>query len=102
MVEMPDGFVVRKGSQANLSPVESFAPTWENVRQKLIDAQVLRPVKQHLEFFEDATFSSPSAAASVVLGRQAAGPIFWVNEKDNRTYKQVQEDQAGATSRSSR
>lgn len=43
-----------------------------------------------LLFTENTTLSSPSAASSVILGRQAPGPISWINEK-SCTYKEIQE-----------
>jgi hypothetical protein len=92
MVELDGGFVVSAKSQANATTSPSLTPSWLNIRQKLLEAHVLRQAGEKLVFADDAVFSSPSAAASVVLGRQVAGPLFWVLE-DGRTYKQVQEEQ---------
>jgi len=47
---------------------------------------------EHYLFKENAVFSSISAAAAVVLGRQAAGPVEWI-DKNGKTYKQNQEKQ---------
>ncbi|MDX5446635.1 MAG: GIY-YIG nuclease family protein [Zoogloeaceae bacterium] len=91
MVEGDDGFVVRAGSEAALTTSKSIAVGWLKIRKKLLDAGVLTQEGDRYVFSEDATFSSPSAASSVILGRQAPGPINWVLP-DGRTYKAVQID----------
>jgi hypothetical protein len=91
MFEADGGFVVRAGSEAALVTSKSIALGWLNIRKKLIDAGVLKQVGDRYVFSEDATFSSPSAASSVILGRQAPGPISWVLP-DGRTYKDAQAD----------
>jgi hypothetical protein len=91
MIESDAGFLVRAGSQASLETSKSIATGWLNIRKKLIDAGVLKATGDRYLFVEDASFSSPSAASSVILGRQAPGPISWVLP-DGRTYKDVQSD----------
>ncbi len=91
MVESDAGFVVRAGSEAALSTSKSIATGWLNIRKKLVDAGVLKQAGDRYVFSDDATFSSPSAASSVILGRQAPGPISWVLP-DGRTYKDAQSD----------
>ncbi|MBE0615083.1 MAG: GIY-YIG nuclease family protein [Burkholderiales bacterium] len=91
MFESDRGFVVRAGSEAALATSKSIAPGWLNMRKKLIDVGVLKQVGDRFVFSEDATFSSPSAASSVILGRQAPGPISWALP-DGRTYKDAQTD----------
>lgn len=93
MFEVDGAFVVRAGSQASLTTSKSIASGWLNIRKKLIDANVLEPRTDRYVFTEDAIFSSPSAASSVILGRQAPGPISWILD-DGRTYKQVQQEDA--------
>lgn len=90
MVETDGGFVVKAGSQASAKTSKSIAEGWLKIRKKLIEANVLREERGHLVFAEDASFSSPSAASSVVLGRQTPGPISWINAS-GKTYKEVQE-----------
>jgi hypothetical protein len=46
------------------------------------------------QFTQDYSFSSPSTAATVVLGRNAAGRIEW-KAADGRTLKELQEAEAG-------
>ena len=91
MVEVDGGFVVRAGSEAVLTTSKSIALGWLNISKKLLDAEVLKQVGDRYVFSEDATFSSPSAASSVILGRQAPGPISWILP-DGRTYKEAQAD----------
>ncbi|WP_420896127.1 DUF4357 domain-containing protein [Wenyingzhuangia gilva] len=46
--------------------------------------------KDKLVFTEDAVFNSPSAAANMVLGRNANGFIEWVT-KSGKSFKETQE-----------
>jgi hypothetical protein len=94
MVELKDGFLVRAGSEASVKVAESLNLSWRNIRTKLLDAHVLKEEGDKLTFAEDAIFASPSAASSVVLGRQSPGPIVWILD-DGRTYKEVQAEQTG-------
>ena len=94
MVELKDGFLVRAGSEASAKVTESLNLSWRNIRTKLLDAHVLKEEGDKLIFAEDAIFASPSAASSVVLGRQSPGPIVWILD-DGRTYKEVQAEQTG-------
>jgi predicted GIY-YIG superfamily endonuclease len=95
MIETEGGFVVKAGSQASTTTSKSLAEGRLKIRKKLIDAEVLVQEGDTLVFSEDASFSSPSAASSVVLGRQAPGPLSWVNAA-GKTYKDVQEDGGSA------
>ncbi|TNE99364.1 MAG: GIY-YIG nuclease family protein [Bacteroidetes bacterium] len=93
MVEMAEGFVVLSGSEAAAKVNNSMAEGWRRIRSKLLDEGALKSEANKLVFTENTTFSSPSAASSVILGRQAPGPISWVDE-DGRTYKDIQESNA--------
>lgn len=93
MVESDNGFIVLSGSQASKSLSNSIADGWVKIRKKLMDAGVLVESGEHLQFIENATFSSPSAASSVILGRQAPGPISWI-DSNGKSYKDLQEAQA--------
>lgn len=87
-----DGFVVFKGSKAAGSTVTSMTPNFVTLRQKLIDEGVLLNKGAYLEFPEDYIFSSPSTAASIVLGRNANGLTEW-KEKDVRTLKEFESNE---------
>ncbi|MCU0358581.1 MAG: DUF4357 domain-containing protein, partial [Cyclobacteriaceae bacterium] len=69
-----EGFLVLKGSHAAGSTVASMTSSFINLRNKLIDQGVLIHVNDIYEFPEDFIFSSPSTAATIVLGRNANGP----------------------------
>lgn len=72
-----DGFVVFKGSKAAISTVPSMTQNFLNLRQKLIDKNVLKEKGEFFEFPEDYIFSSPSSASSIVLGRNSNGLTEW-------------------------
>lgn len=92
MIETDGGFVVTAGSQAAMKTSQSLAEGRLRIRKKLIDAGILVKEGDKFRFYEDASFSSPSAAASVVLGRQAPGPLSWVDSA-GRVYKDAQKEQ---------
>jgi hypothetical protein len=78
--EMIDnGFVVNKGSKANMNETKT-ATTWvAGLRKKLIDDKIMIPKDGVYVFCEDFVFNSPSAAAATILGRQANGWTEWKN-----------------------
>lgn len=86
------GFVVFEGSQAVLENRPS-APTQHpfvvNLRERLITDGTLKREEHYLTFTKDAEFSSPSAAAAVVHGGRANGPLSW-KTRDGRTLRQVE------------
>ena len=65
-----------------------------DVRQALIANGVLALEAGLYRFTQDFSFSSPSTAAAVVLGRSANGRIEWKDAK-GRTLKELQEAQLG-------
>ena len=94
--EASQGFVVRAGSQAVLDTVPSMAlhvRGMYDLRQELIGNGVLGLRGGLYQFTQDYSFSSPSTAAAVVLGRSANGRIEW-KAADGRTLKEVQEAEA--------
>lgn len=72
-----DGFVVFKASKAAANTVNSMTPNFLTLRQKLINEAVLIDKGEYFEFSDDYIFSSPSTAASIVLGRNANGLTEW-------------------------
>jgi len=89
----PNGFVVFKNSQAVLKhrpEAEKYARWILNLRSKLINEGSLVEMNGALVFMKDVEFSSPSAAAGVVRGGTAAGPIRWKTE-EGKTLKQIEE-----------
>lgn len=90
----PEGFVVFKGSTVRKQIVESMQsyPAFVARRQALIDGGKLVDTGLSFTLSEDLLFSSPSAAADMVLGRSANGWIEWVTD-DGRTLDTVERKQ---------
>ena len=94
--EASQGFVVQAGSQAVADTVPSMAlhvRGMYGLRQELIGNGVLDLQGGIYQFTQDYSFSSPSTAAAVVLGRSANGRIEW-KAADGRTLKELQEAEA--------
>lgn len=76
-----DGFVVFKGSTANID----FAPTSNAsnylLRNKLIESKVLERKGEVYVFTEDYLFNTPSAASNQVLARNSNGWLEWKDAK---------------------
>lgn len=95
--EATQGFVVKAGSQAVAEAVPSMAQHVRgmyDIRQGLIANGVLVQEAGLYRFTQDYSFSSPSTAAAVVLGRSANGRIEW-KDAQGRTLKALQEAEAG-------
>ena len=84
-----DGFVVFKGSRAAGTTVPSMTSNFLNLRQKLIDEKAIVENGNSYEFVEDFIFSSPSTAASMVMGRNANGLTEWKLKK-GKTLKEYE------------
>lgn len=81
--ETNTGFVVRKGSLAREPTVPSMkekARGYYRQRQELIDDKALEKTDDGYRFTVNRPFASPSAAASVCLGRAANGLTEWTDE----------------------
>ena len=68
-----DGFVVLKGSVIRQATTPSYQNFLLRLREKLIADGVIEDFK----FTKDYLFSSPSTAASIVMGRNANGLLEW-------------------------
>ena len=75
--EATQGFVVKAGSQAMVRTVPSVPAGTFTMRQQLLALGVMVVQGNTYSFTQDYTFSSPSTAASVVLGRSANGRAEW-------------------------
>jgi hypothetical protein len=84
-----EGFVVLKGSLAAGSTVNSMSEAVLKLRQTLIDRGILKLQNDSLAFIEDYIFSSPSAAAMIVMGRPANGLTEWKLE-NGKTLKEFE------------
>lgn len=81
---VPNGFVVMKGSYAVFEERASAlkqGPWVITLRNKLKDEGSLQQQGNLLLFTRDVEFSSPSAAAAVIHGGTAAGPLAWRNSQ---------------------
>ena len=90
-------FVVRANSKARLQVVPSCPPWIKELRDTLLSQKVLEEDAEHYVFAQEYAFRSPSAAASVVLGRTCNGRTEW-RDSEGRTLKQLQEAQQPSTS----
>jgi hypothetical protein len=94
--ESSQGFVVKTGSQAVANSVPSMKQHVRgmfDLRQELLANGVLVLADGLYRFTQDYSFSSPSTAAAVVLGRSANGRVEW-KDAQGRTLKALQEAQA--------
>lgn len=91
----PNGFVVLSGSESVLKDREGAKThgAWiVALRAKLLADGSLKQSGNRLVFVKDVEFSSPSAAAAVVMGGNAAGPVAW-KDSQGRTLKELEEIQ---------
>ena len=90
--ESEDGFVVMAGSTARKAHSETFPAGYLALRQKLLSEGRLveGDSPEHYRFATDVTFSSPSAAASIVSARSASGPLEWKIQGTGQTYRDWQ------------
>ena len=72
-------FKVIAKSEATAETAAHVSPEIIAQRKKLESIGVLKMENSRLVFTQDYEFSSPSAAAQVVLGRSANGRIEWIN-----------------------
>lgn len=82
-----DGFAVMKGSIIASSTVLSMSESLKNRRNSLIKKGI---INENFEFTKDYIFTSPSLAASIVMGRSANGLTEWKNDK-NKSIKNLEE-----------
>lgn len=79
-----EGFIVNKGSKCNIDEADSIPQSVKIFRASLLNKEILKEDNGVYLFQENFTFSSPSTAASVVLGRSANGWTEW-KSKDGKT-----------------
>ena len=88
--ESSGGFVVREGSQAVIAESSVIHQYMKNKRLELLSNGVLVEKDGLYVFSQDYTFSSPSTASGVILGRSDNGRTSWRSE-DGVTLKEIQE-----------
>lgn len=74
-----DGMTVFKGSQAKIENVPSMSNSMLNLKNSLIEKEVIKLDNNIYIFQEDYSFKSPSSAAAVVLGLNVNGWNAWKN-----------------------
>lgn len=79
-----EGFLVLKGSKITQEIVPLMQKSMQNLREDLISKEIIKD----LIFQEDYLFSSPSTAASIVLGRNSNGLVEWIT-KDGKILKEL-------------
>jgi hypothetical protein len=75
-----EGIVVLAGSHAASNVADSISTTYRKLREQLTQLGVLVPDGEALRFSEDHLFTSPSAAACVVVGYAINGRAAWKTE----------------------
>jgi hypothetical protein len=91
-------FVVKKGSTARITEVESLGEGYRDLRHKLRETGVLQQGDDGLLHFTiEYAFDSPSAAAAVVAGTGLNGRVAWKVKGQGISYKEWQEKQVGDT-----
>jgi hypothetical protein len=83
-----EGFVVFKGSRAAKITVPSFR-NFNAVRDKLIHEGAFKDEGESFLLIDDVIFNSPSAASSVILGRNSNGMTEW-KLADGKTLKEYE------------
>ncbi len=82
-----DGFAVMKGSVIASSTVPSMSDNIVKLRNSLIEKGI---IDKNFKFTQDYIFTSPSLAATIVMGRNANGRTEWKNEQ-HKTIKDIEE-----------
>lgn len=95
-VEADGEVTVLKGSRAT-TKADFVANTYASLREQLIRDRRLAasPDPEFLEFMEDVTFASPSAAAAVITNRNTNGRTSWKVVSTGQSLKDWQDAQLG-------
>jgi hypothetical protein len=96
-IDAAQGFIVREGSYAAQTFTPGAAthfPSVVRLRDDLVRSGVLSSDEGKFRFTQNYTFSSPSMASCVILGRPSNGRVDW-KDGEGRTLKSLQEAQAG-------
>lgn len=89
----PEGFVVAADSQAVKSEVPSIHRYLTELRETLVANGVFADAGETYRLTQDYTFSSPSTASGVLLGRTSNGRVEW-KDTDGRSLKHIQDEAA--------
>lgn len=86
-----EGLVVITGSDATANITASLSNGYRELRQTLIDSGSLQFEDDRYKFQKDVLFSSPSAAAALVVGYSYNGRHGW-RDKSGRTLKSIEQE----------
>jgi hypothetical protein len=89
-----EGIVVLKGSRAASAVTDSISGGYRKLRDRLIAQSVLVADGESLRFAQDWLFTSPSAAACVVVGYPINGRDAW-RTNAGRSIADVEDSQVG-------
>lgn len=81
MIVSSAGYLVLKDSQMSLSQTHCLATRWKQLRKDIIKKGLIDDTGSIGTLKEDVLFTSPSAAASTLVGSQCAGPVYWIDSK---------------------
>ena len=87
--EEASGFVVRVDSQAVKKEVASIPASASDLRKALLNQGIFEDVGTAYRLVQDYIFSSPSAAADVLLGSSSNGRTVW-KDAEGRSLKEIQ------------
>lgn len=85
-ISTPEGFVVLKNSLIAAETTCSYTENYKRIRETMCTNNTLVAEGKALRLTKDTLFSSPSTAASVIMGRCANGLTEW-KTKDGRILK---------------
>lgn len=86
-----NGFVVTKGSLVSIEIKESLSTSYKNLKDNLIDKDILKKDGNYYTFQKDYEFSSSSTAAAVIVGYAINGRVSWKDDK-GKTLKQHEDE----------
>lgn len=90
-IAVADGFAVLQGSSIAASTVPSMPSNLLHIRKDLMEKGI---IDEGCHFTKDHIFTSPSLAASIVMGRSANGRTEW-KTLDNKSLKFIEEEELG-------
>jgi hypothetical protein len=83
-----EGFVVNRGSKFSIEEKTGLNESRKLIRKNLLEKSILKKEGEVYVLQEDFTFSSPSASASIVLGKKVNGWNEW-KDKDDKTLDEI-------------
>ena len=94
--EAAGGFVVRADSKAVKNEVASIHTYLSELRKALLNQGIFEDMGTTYRLVQDYSFTSPSTAAGVLLGRSSNGRAEWKNA-EGRSLKEIQEAEVEKT-----